>query len=89
MKTRLLPTPPAEFPGAQKEKEVLLSQDTSPGIHADGGSGALAFPSGPPILAFDEVEGPAACSGNVNGVGANFVVGYESVYERDMFAEAL
>ena len=66
------------------EKEVLLLQYSSLGVHGRGCSGRLRFPNPSVNVSLDGIEGRAASE-----VGCNFVVGYERVYERDMFAEAL
>ena len=71
MKTDLLP--PA-VSGTHREKEVLLLQCSSLGVHGAG------------LGRNEDGEGRLV---NVSGVGSTPVVGYESVWERDMFAEAL
>ena len=57
IKTYLLPPPAA---GVQREKEVMLLQYNSPGVHSNGGNGGSdgpRSPSSPFIVALDRVEG--------------------------------
>ena len=65
---------PPSVAGTHREKEVSLLQCSSLGVHGHG------------LVGNEDGAGRLV---NISGVGSKPVVGYESVWERDMFAEAL